>query len=270
MYILPQHQSLRSGAGQAIFFLFFSMSGHSKWANIRIRKGAQDAKRGKVYTKHAKLIEIAAQHGPDPISNASLRAAIETAKADNVPNANIDRAIKKGSGELKGERMEEFMLAALGPGGVACLIECLSDNHNRTLSNVKLAISKNGGTWTDSSSVLWMFERKGQVVATTEDSAQSTEKIETLELELIDFGAEDFSYGDGVLRVVTSLQNWAPIRDFLKKNGWNIESAGLAYVPTQKTIVSDVATAEKLHAFIDAVEEDEDVSEVHTNADITA
>ena len=242
------------------------MSGHSKWANIRIRKGAQDAKRGKVYTKHAKLIEIAAQRGPDPASNASLRAAIENAKMDNVPNANIDRAIKKGSGELKGERMEELMLAALGPGGVACLIECLSDNRNRTLGNVKLAISKNGGTWTDSASVTWMFERKGQVVATTE-SEELRAKSEELELELIDFGAEDFSYGDGVLRVVTSLQNWQQIRDFLKKKGWNIESAGLAYIPTQKTAVTDQATAEKLHAFIDAVEEDEDVSEVHTNAE---
>jgi YebC/PmpR family DNA-binding regulatory protein len=184
------------------------MSGHSKWANIRIRKGAQDAKRGKIYTKHAKLIEIAAQHGPDPVSNASLRAAIETAKADNVPNANIERAIKKGSGELKGERMEEFMLAALGPGGVACLIECLSDNRNRTLGNVKLAISKNGGTWTDSASVTWMFERKGQVVATKE-AAPSTTDIETLELELIDFGAEDFAYDDGVLRVVTGVEELA-------------------------------------------------------------
>jgi YebC/PmpR family DNA-binding regulatory protein len=242
------------------------MSGHSKWANIRIRKGAQDAKRGKIYTKHAKLIEIAAQRGPDPASNASLRAAIENAKMDNVPNANIDRAIKKGSGELKGERMEELMLAALGPGGVACLIECLSDNRNRTLGNVKLAISKNGGTWTDSASVTWMFERKGQVVATTE-SEELRAKSEELELELIDFGAEDFSYGDGVLRVVTSLQNWQQIRDFLKKKGWNIESAGLAYIPTQKTAVTDQATAEKLHAFIDAVEEDEDVSEVHTNAE---
>lgn len=162
--------------------------------------------------------------------------------------------------------MEELMLAALGPGGVACLIECLSDNRNRTLGNVKLAISKNGGTWTDSASVTWMFERKGQVVATTE-SEELRAKSEELELELIDFGAEDFSYGDGVLRVVTSLQNWQQIRDFLKKKGWNIESAGLAYIPTQKTAVTDQATAEKLHAFIDAVEEDEDVSEVHTNAE---
>lgn len=245
----------------------FGMSGHSKWANIRVRKGAQDAKRGKIYTKHAKLIEIAAQRGPDPASNAALRAAIETAKADNVPNANIERAIKKGSGELKGERMEEFMLAALGPGGVACLIECLSDNRNRTLGNVKLAIGKSGGTWTDSASVMWMFERKGQVIATDNGQRKTDNEIEALELELIDFGAEDFSYGDGVLRVVTSLQNWGQIRDFLKKNGWNIESAGLVYVPNQKTAVTDQATAEKLHAFIDAVEEDEDVSEVHTNAD---
>lgn len=245
----------------------FGMSGHSKWANIRVRKGAQDAKRGKVYTKHARLIEIAAQRGPDPASNAGLRAAIENAKADSVPNANIERAIKKGTGELKGDRMEEMMFAAMGPGGVACLIECLSDNRNRTISNVRLAIGKHGGSWTESSSVMWMFERKGQVIAqSSELKAQS--EIETLELELIDFGAEDFGYDEGMLRVVTGMQNWAKIRDFLKEKGWNIESAGLAYLPTQKTAVADQATAEKIQGFIDALEEDEDVSEVHTNADI--
>lgn len=245
----------------------FAMSGHSKWANIRVRKGAQDAKRGKIYTKHARLIEIAAQRGADPLSNAALRAAIETAKADSVPNANIERAIKKGTGELKGDRMEEMMFAAMGPGGVACLIECLSDNRNRTISNVRLAITKHGGSWTESSSVQWMFEHKGQVIATKEPAPASAD-IETLELELIDFGADDFAFEDGILRVLTSMQNWAKIRDFLKSNGWNIESAGLAYIPTQKTAVTDQATAEKLQGFIDALEEDEDVSEVHTNADV--
>lgn len=245
------------------------MSGHSKWANIRVRKGAQDAKRGKVYTKHAKLIEIAAQRGADPVTNSALRTAIDSAKADNVPNANIDRAIKKGTGELKGERMEEIMLAALGPGGVACLIECMSDNRNRTLANVKLAIGKHGGTWTDSASILWMFERKGQVIAIMDSGQLKIDnEIEALELELIDVGAEDFSFDDGVLRVITAVTEWSKIRDFLKQKGWNIESAGLAYIPTQKTVITDQATAEKLHAFIDAVEEDEDVNEVHTNAEI--
>lgn len=243
------------------------MSGHSKWANIRVRKGAQDAKRGKVYTKHAKLIEIAAQRGGDPVSNAALRSAIEVAKADNVPNANIERAIKKGTGELKGERMEEIVLAALGPAGVACLIECHSDNRNRTIANVKTIINKHGGSWTESSSVLWMFEHKGQVTA-VRAAVPGRDEIEQLELELIDFGAEDFAYEDGVLRVVTSMQNWSQIRDFLKTKGWEISSAGLAYIPTQKVSITDTATAEKLASFLDALEEDDDVSEVHTNAEV--
>lgn len=242
------------------------MSGHSKWANIRVRKGAQDAKRGKIYTRHAKLIEIAAQRGPDPVSNASLRAAIETAKADNVPNANIERAIKKGSGEMKGDRMEEMMFAAMGPGGVACLIECLSDNRNRTIANVKTIAGKHNGNFTELSSVQWMFERKGQVIATT-DTSPSPSDIENLELELIDFGAEDFTYANGALRVVTAVQNWPQIRDFLVPKGWVIDSAGLAYIATNKAVITDPAIAEKLHELVDLLEEDEDVSEVHTNAD---
>src|SRR3989344_5872361 len=146
------------------------MSGHSKWHNIRVKKTAADAARGKVFTRHAKLIEIAAQRGGDPTMNPSLRTAIDNAKADSVPNANIDRAIKKGTGELKGERMEEIVYAAMGPLGTAYLIECLTDNKNRTLSNVRMAISKNGGTFAESSSVLWMFARKGVVVAKAEGS----------------------------------------------------------------------------------------------------
>ncbi len=126
------------------------MSGHSKWANIRVRKTAQDKVRGKIYTRHAKFIEIAARaKGGDPVTNPSLRTAIDNAKADNVPNANIDRAIKKGTGDLKGEQMAEIMYAAYGPGGVACLIECLTDNKNRTLANLKTAMNKHDGNFTE-------------------------------------------------------------------------------------------------------------------------
>lgn len=242
------------------------MSGHSKWANIRVRKGAQDARRGKVYTKHAKLVEIAAQRGGDPSTNAALRAAIDSAKADNVPNANIDRAIKKGTGELKGDRMEEVMYAAMGPGGVACLIECLSDNKNRTLSNVKIAVTKNGGSFSETSSVMWMFNRKGLVVA-KEPAGGGQKKLEEMELELIDFGAEDIDQDGTSLSITTDVHNWIKLRDFLKSNGWEIESAGVSYVANQKTSI-DGATAEKLADFITVIEEDDDVSEVHTNAEV--
>jgi YebC/PmpR family DNA-binding regulatory protein len=243
------------------------MSGHSKWHNIRVRKTAQDAVRGKIYTRHARLIEMAARTGADPGMNPGLRTAIENAKADHVPNANIDRAIQKGSGELKGEQMAEVVYAAYGPGGVACLIECLTDNKNRTLSHVKMVIHKHGGNWAESASVLWMFARRGMVVAQKTPTAK-IQDIEEVELELIDFGAEDVEASGDIVSVTTDMTNWTKVRDFLKTNGYDIHFAGLKYLPTQKTAVADAATATKLMNFVSALEEDDDVSEVHTNADI--
>ena len=239
------------------------MSGHSKWANIRVKKTAQDAKRGKVFTRHARLIEIAARAGGgDPVSNAALRTAIDNAKVDSVPNVNIERAVKKGTGENKGEAMGEIIYAAMGPGGTAYLIECITDNKNRTLSNVKLLIGKHGGSFADSSSVLWMFARKGVVVA------KGSKPSDELELELIDAGAEDISASDGYVEVTTDGAHWAKARDLLKANGYEIDSAGLKFVPTQKVNVTDAALAQKVADFMAAIEEDDDVSEVHTNADV--
>lgn len=243
------------------------MSGHSKWHNIRVKKTAQDAARGKIYTKHAKLIEIAAQRGPDPATNASLRTAIDNAKADNVPNANIDRAIKKGSGQLAGAQMVEEMYAVMGPGNAALLIECLTDNKNRALTSVKTIASKNGGAFVESASVLWMFARKGIVVGTK--AGMLPGETEELELELIDFGAEDVEVSGETLSVTTDLTNWTKVRDFLKGRGYAIQSAGLKYVPTQKAEIKDAETARKLMTLVDAMEADDDVSEVHTNADIS-
>jgi YebC/PmpR family DNA-binding regulatory protein len=241
------------------------MSGHSKWHNIRVKKTAQDSLRGKVFTRHAKLIEIAAQRGGDPSMNPSLRTAIDNAKADSVPNVNIDRAVKKGTGALKGAMMEEMVYAAMGPQGTAYLIECLTDNKNRTLGNVRTAIQKNGGHFAESSSVLWMFARKGVVIAKI---AAGGKKLEEMELELIDFGAEDMEVDGEELIVTTDMTNWTPVRDFLKSNGYEISSAGLQYVPTQKVTVSDAETAEKVMNLVAAIEEDDDVSEVFTNAEI--
>lgn len=137
------------------------MSGHSKWANIRVKKTAQDFKRGKVFTKHAKLIEIAARvGGGKPETNSTLRTAIDNARAENVPNANIERAIKKGIGALEGSQMEEVLYACYAPGSAACLIECLTNNRNRTIANLRALIEKHGGKWADVRSVLFLFERK--------------------------------------------------------------------------------------------------------------
>ena len=243
------------------------MSGHSKWHSIKHKKGAADAKRGKIFTRHAKLIEIATREGGEsnPDNNPSLRTAIDSAKADNVPNANIDRAIKKGSGELKGEAQTvEVSYEAFGPGGVAMIIECLTDHKNRTLPNIKNVISKIGGRFADTGSVSWMFEQKGVVVANI--SGKDSEEIE---LSVIDAGADDLEINDGIIEIKTSKESWAKVRDALKNLGCEIETAGLKFVPSQETNISDVSTAKKLMECVDALEEDDDVSEVHTNADIS-
>jgi YebC/PmpR family DNA-binding regulatory protein len=247
------------------------MSGHSKWANIRVRKGAQDAKRGKVFTRHARLIEMAARSGGgDPGTNAGLRTAIDSAKEDSVPNANIERAIKKGTGETKGEAMQEIVYEAYGPAGTAYIVECLSDNRNRTAANVRMAIQKHGGRVADGGSVAWMFERKGLIVAEV-PASMIQPKLEELELEMIDFGVESFDFAQDdsqVLTVITPMTEWNRIRDFLKQKECQILSAGLSYIPKQKVPVTDEATAAKVTAFIEAIEEDDDVSEVHTNAEM--
>ena len=239
------------------------MSGHSKWANIRIRKGAQDAKRGKIYTRHARLVEMAARTGGgDPFSNNALKNAIENAKIDSVPNANIERAIKKGTGALQGDAMAEVLYAAMGPGGVACVIECLTDNKNRTINNVRTVMEKHGGRWTELGSVQWMFARKGVVVA--KKSSWSDE----MELQLIDAGAEDLDASEETIDVITDAAHWTPVRDILKNVGNEIIAAGLKYVPNQKTAINDLATAKQLQEFIELIEQDDDVSEVHTNEEI--
>ncbi len=240
------------------------MSGHSKWHSIKHKKGAADAKRGKIFTRHAKLIEIAAREGGngDPNMNPRLATAIENAKLDNVPNANIDRAIKKGTGELKGEQTVGVTYEAYGPGGVACIIECLTDNKNRTLSNVRSAIEKRGGKWAESGSVLFMFAKKGVVHAEGKLSEET-------ELELIDAGAEDIEKTAGGVSVTTDAAKWARVRDALKEAGLEVREAGLKYVAKTEVTISDAETAQKVLDFIETIEEDEDVAEVSANADFT-
>lgn len=242
------------------------MSGHSKWHNIRVKKTAQDAKRGKVYTRHARLIEMAARAGGgDTDTNAGLRTAVENAKAENVPNANIDRAIKKGTGESKGAMIEEVTYAAMGPGNTAMLIECLTDNRNRTLSNVKIAVTKNGGNWAETSSVAWLFERKGLVEA---ERGEGNAFNDDLELALIDAGAEDIDHDADNIQIVTDIAAWQAVRKVLADAGWNIETAGVKQVANQHADIDNEQTAEKLGRLIDAIEDDDDVSEVFTNAKV--
>lgn len=204
--------------------------------------------------------------GADPFSNNALKNAIENAKIDSVPNANIERAIKKGTGALQGDIMAEVLYAAMGPGGVACLIECLTDNKNRTINNVRTVMEKHGGRWTELGSVQWMFGRKGVVIGKkTEGKLQIAED---LELKLIDAGAEDIDASGETIDVVTDAAHWTPVREILRNAGNEIISAGLKYVPNQKTVIGDLETAKKLQEFVELIEADDDVSEVHTNAEI--
>jgi YebC/PmpR family DNA-binding regulatory protein len=242
------------------------MSGHSKWASIKHKKGAADAKRGKIFTRHAKLIEISAREGGsgDLSMNASLKTAVENAKAENVPNANIDRAIKKGTGELKGEQTVAVTYEAYGPGGAAFIIECLTDNKNRTLSSVRSTLEKKGGRWAESGSVMYMFDRKGVVIA-----EKNGDLSEEAELELIDAGAEDIDVSGETIDVTTDATDWAKVRKALQTHGYTIQEAGLKYVPKQKIDILDAETAQKVVEYIEVIEEDDDVAEVHTNADMS-
>lgn len=236
------------------------MSGHSKWANIRVKKTAQDAQRGKVFTKHAKLIEIAARaHGGDPDTNNALRNAVDNARAENVPNANIERAIKKGMGAVGGSQMEEVLYGCYGPENIACVIECFTDNRNRTIANLRGIIEKNGGKWADVGSVMFLFERKGVIVG-------NGNLTEALELQLIDLGAEDIAFGENVVTIKTNLIDLANVRSFLAKKGFEIVEAGLKFIPKQVVDIGDEGTAKRVMEFIEAVEEDDDVSDVFTNA----
>jgi len=267
--LLDSLRSLGVAQGEHSFLLFFCssiMSGHSKWHNIRVRKQATDAKKGKVYTKYARLIEIAARDGGgDQEKNTKLRSLIENAKADSVPNANIERAVKKGTGASQGDAMQEIVYEAYGPGGAAFIIECLTDNKNRTLGNVKLILSKNAGRFAESGSVAWMFGRKGVVVVSRNE--QLIIDNEQLELQLIELGAEDIEENGSSIRVLSDMSAWSPIRDALKEGGFEIDAAGLEYVPSQSAPVS-AEEMESIQKLIEALEEDDDISEVHTNATI--
>lgn len=242
------------------------MSGHSKWNSIKHKKGAADAKRGKIFTKHAKFIFIAARDGGiDPDMNAALRAAIINAKSDNVPNANIDKAIKKASGEGKDAViLEEAMYEGFGPVGTALCVEVITDNKNRSYTNVKNIFSKNGGTLGESGSVGWMFERKGVISAKA--SGKDTDEAE---LQAIDAGAEDLSIDGNVFEIITDATQLMIVRDKLEAVGFDVEKAEISYLPKDSIKIDNVDNARKIFKLMDALDDDEDVSNIYSNFDIS-
>ncbi len=241
------------------------MSGHSKWHSIKHKKGALDAKRGKIFTKHAKLIAIAARNGGEPEMNPGLRAAIDNAKADNVPNMNIERAIKKGSGQGKDAvSYEEILYEGFGPNGIALYIHAITDNKNRTSSDLKAILSRNNGGMGATGSSSWVFEQKGLITIPVKPGMN----LDDMELTLIDAGATDIKRSDDILEVFTDYTELAKVRENLKKTGIEFESAEVAYMPKQTVKISDKETAEKVLGLIEAIEENDDVSDVYANFDI--
>lgn len=236
------------------------MSGHSKWSKIKRDKGANDAKRGAVFTKIGNMIAIAARGGADPTMNSALALAIEKAKAANMPVANIQRAIDRVS-DKNAAVLEEITYEGYGPGGVGIIIETATDNKNRTYPEVRTALTKNGGTMADAGSVVFQFTRKGviRVAASGEDAL----------LTILDAGAEDAMEEDGEIVVYTDMKDLAKVRTALVDAGLSVADAELQYVANNDVPVDDSETARKLFKVLDALDEVDDVVNVHTNANIT-
>lgn len=242
------------------------MSGHSKWHSIQHKKGANDAKRGKIFTKHAKLITLAARNGGDPDSNPALRMEIDRAKAVNTPNINIERAIKKGTGEDKsGAELMELQYEGYGPAGVAILVDTLTDNKNRTVTGVRVGFSKNGGNMGESGSVGWMFHRKGIIII----SEISEEKAEEIELFAMDLDIEDIVFEGDTLEITTDPKVVMTIKDALEGENISVSSVEVKMVPENSIMIDSVEDAQKILHLIEVLEDDDDVSAVHSNADFS-
>ena len=240
------------------------MSGHSKWHNIQARKGAQDAKKANVFTKYAKGITIAAQKGGDPTTNFSLRLAIDKAKEVSMPKDNIDRAIKRGTGELKGEaQMEEALYEAFGPGGVAILVKAVTDNKNRTVSDLKHMLNEAGGSLGGAGSVQWMFQQWGAI---TIDKGQVAKSKDELELELIEAGAEDISETEDEIEIKTKVDHLQKVVNKLKELGIEPKEFGIKWVAKDTVPVSDEVGA-KLGELFAELEAHDDVEDYFTNAE---
>ncbi len=239
------------------------MSGHSKWATTKYRKGAQDKARAKVFAKCIRAIEVAAREGGgDPESNATLRTAYQKARAASVPLDTIEKAIKRGSGDLEGVRYESITYEGYGPGGVAVMVEALTDNRNRTGAEIRNLFSRNGGNMAEPGAVGWQFERKGIVTVPLE---QEEEKVMEIAME---GGAEDMSTNGSAWVVTTAPADLEGVRRSLDDAGITPESVDLSLEPTSLVPVPDEVEAKKVLRLLEAIDDNDDVQAVHSNADI--
>ncbi|MEZ0325301.1 MAG: YebC/PmpR family DNA-binding transcriptional regulator [Fimbriimonas sp.] len=240
------------------------MAGHSKWKNIKIRKGKQDAIRGKMFTKISREIIVAARMGGgDPGMNARLRVAVEKARENSVPVENIKRSIARGTGEIEGAAFEELTYEGYGPSGAAIILECYTENKNRTVAEVRHAFTKNGGSLAENGSVTWQFKHVGQISV---DAAGLDEDEFTL--QALDAGAEDVIPEDGEFTVYTALENLHQVNDALTKAGIKTKDVALNYVPTNKAELSQEDQI-KLLKLLDALDDLDDVQETYVNVDIS-
>lgn len=238
------------------------MSGHSKWHNIQGRKNAQDAKKGKIFQKLSRELFMAAKSGgPDPSGNPSLRLVMDKARAANMPKSNIERAIKKAEGNSD-EHYDEITYEGYAPGGVAVLVEALTDNKNRTASAVRVAFTRNGGTMGATGSVAYMFDRKGYIVI---DRSTTDADEDQVLMDVMDAGGDDLQASDDAFEIYTDPKAFTGVRDALEKAGYKLADAELTMVP-QNTTAVPAEKKEQFERLIDALEDDDDVSNVYTAA----
>jgi len=241
------------------------MSGHSKWHNIRLRKGKQDLIRGKLFTKLAREIIVAAKEGGgNPDANLSLKMAIAKARENSMPQDNIKRAIQRGTGELEGANFEEITYEGYGPAGVAILVPCLTDNRNRTVAELRNIFTKNGGNLGEMGCVAWMFDPKGLVTVPADKSDE-----ETLMMATMDAGAEDIKLEEDVLEVYCQLQDLNAVRDAISAAGIPFTSAELTQIPKTTVNIEDTKEAIRILKLMDALEDNDDVQTAFANFDIS-
>jgi YebC/PmpR family DNA-binding regulatory protein len=241
------------------------VSGHSKWSSIKHKKGAADAKRGKLFSKLSRAIIVAAKEGgPDPAGNLALQNAIEKARSYSMPKDNIERAIARGSGaDADADTFETVIYEGYGPSGVAVIVEALTDNRNRTASDVRHAFDKNDGNLGTSGAVAWLFERRGIVIV----SAEGVDEDE-LTLAAAEGGADDVSADGSIYQIVSAPESLTSVREALEAAGFRVDSAELSLLPKTTVEVADESAAKKVLRLIDQLEENDDVQEVYSNFDI--
>lgn len=241
------------------------MSGHSKWSNIQGRKNAQDAKRGQIFQKISREIYMAVKSGgPDPSTNPQLRMMMDKAKSANMPNDNVKRAIAKGSQSGEGENYEEITYEGYGPNGIAVLVHTLTDNRNRTGTNVRVAFNKNGGSLGETGSVSYMFDRKGYLAIERRDLAVDED---TMLMSVLEAGGEDMETSDEVFEIYTEPSDFISVRDALEASGYKLAQAEITMVP-QTTSELPADKKALFQTMLDKLEEDDDVSEVFHNAEM--